>query len=279
MLLVERIKKFNLPHKQHKVIESILNDLESNALLSGQELCTKFETSFSSLTRIAKKLGYSGFPELKKEIENNYKSEHSPYSKAEFFLKETSHKSILDSNFDYEIQNIKKMRKGLVESDFQKASKSIYSARRVFIIGVGQVESVAFKISDNLKILSKDVIKLNEVGFSKKLELLDPTPNDIIVSFSINKDLKELFEALEVLSNKKVPIILFSDKKLSTLDIFAKVKFYCPSSGQGLINSLTNLTIASNILETYIFSIDKHVNLTKIKNIEEKWNQLPLFIH
>ena len=108
MQLLERIKSNPLPHKQKKVIDSILNDLESNALLNGQELCTKFETSFSSLTRIAKKLGYNGFPDLKKDIEKSYKSEYSPSSKAEFFLKGNSPNSILDNNFDFEIQNIKK---------------------------------------------------------------------------------------------------------------------------------------------------------------------------
>ena len=78
MNIVERIKSNSLPTKQLRVIEAILDDLESNSFLSGHELCEKFDISFSSLTRLAKSLQYSGFPELKKDIEKLYKTEFSP---------------------------------------------------------------------------------------------------------------------------------------------------------------------------------------------------------
>jgi DNA-binding MurR/RpiR family transcriptional regulator len=72
--------------------------------------------------------------------------------------------------------------------------------------------------------------------------------------------------------------ILFTDKKTGRLRKYADMSFYASSTGHGMINCITPFIVSTNILESILFSLDKHVHLTKIKNIEKKWNSLPIFL-
>lgn len=278
MNLIERIKKNELPIKQLRVIEAIIDDLESNSFLSGAELSKKFDSSFSSLTRLARALGFSGFPELKKEIERMYKSEFSPSHQAESFIKDTRDKSILNLVFQSEIKNLNRLTGHLHEKDLIDCAKKINKAKRVFVIGIGQMEFVAKKFSHSLNLLSKNVICYTELGFSKISEIHSISKDDVIITFSINKELIEYKDFLISLKEIKAHSILFTDKKTGRLRKHADMSFYASSTGHGMINCITPFIVSTNILESILFSLDKHVHLTKIKNIEKKWNSLPIFL-
>jgi DNA-binding MurR/RpiR family transcriptional regulator len=279
MKVEERVKNNALPIKQLRVIEAILDDLESNSFLSGNELCKKFDISFSSLTRLAKSLQYNGFPELKKDIEKMYKTEFSPSQQAETFVQDTRDKSILNIVFQSEIRNLNKLTGQLHEVDLIECAKKINNSSRVFVIGVGQMAFVATKFSESLKILSKNVICLTELGFSKQAEMYSITDKDIVVAFSINKELIEYQDIFTSLQSKKIFSILFTDKKTGRLRKLTSHSFYASSTGHGMINCVTPFIVASNILESILFSMDKHVHLAKIRNIEKKWNSLPIFLN
>lgn len=278
MNILERIKNNNLPTKQLRVIESILDDLESNSFLSGNELCEKFNISFSSLTRLAKSLQYNGFPELKKDIEKMYKTEFSPSQQAESFVQDTRDKSILNIVFQSEIRNLNKLTGQLHETDLIKCAKMINNSNRVFVIGVGQMSLVAKKFSESLKMLSKNVICLSELGFSKQAEIHSITDKDVVIAFSINKELIEFQDFFNLLQSKKVFSILFTDKKTGRLRKLTSCSFCATSTGHGMINCITPFIVSTNILESILFSMDKHVHLAKIRNIEKKWNSLPIFL-
>ncbi len=278
MNILERIKNNNLPTKQLRVIESILDDLESNSFLSGNELCEKFNISFSSLTRLAKSLQYNGFPELKKDIEKMYKTEFSPSQQAESFVQDTRDKSILNIVFQSEIRNLNKLTGQLHETDLIKCAKMINNSNRVFVIGVGQMSLVAKKFSESLKMLSKNVICLSELGFSKQAEIHSITDKDVVIAFSINKELIEFQDFFNLLQSKKIFSILFTDKKTGRLRKLTSCSFCATSTGHGMINCITPFIVSTNILESILFSMDKHVHLAKIRNIEKKWNSLPIFL-
>jgi DNA-binding MurR/RpiR family transcriptional regulator len=278
MNIYERIKKGNLPLKQHRVLERVLHDLEASSFLTGQEICEKYDISFSSLTRMAKTLGYSGFPELKKEIGKLYRDEYSPSRQAQNFIDDTKDHSILKLVLASEIKNIKKLTNTINEKDIMDCAKIINNTKRVFIIGIGQLNIITQKISNSLNLLGHNTICYTELGFSLLSEIHAINKDDIVIGISVNKELVELKEFFITMSEKKVTTILFTDKKTGRLRNYSDISFYTPSNGHGVINNLTPLLVLTNILESIMFSLDKHVHLSKIKKIEKGWNSLPIFL-
>ena len=278
MSLLKRITENELPIKQQRVIENILEDLETNAFLTGHEICQKFHVSFSSLTRMSKSLCYTGFPELKKEIENLYKNEFSPTGQAESFISSTKEGSILDIVYQDEINRMAKLRKSLDEEQLLNIVKKINNAKRVFLVGVGVVEPIVHKFASSLKLLGLQCHTFTSLGFSKQTQIHSLNQSDVAIIFSINKELLELKEFLEELSDKETTSVLFTDKRAARLSSHATYSLYTPSQGSAMINCLTPYLVATNIVESYLFSLDKHAHLSKIKNIEKQWDDLPIFL-
>jgi DNA-binding MurR/RpiR family transcriptional regulator len=278
MNLTQRIKENNLPIKQLRVIEGILDDLESNSFLSGAEICEKFDISFSSLTRMAKELKFTGFPELKKVIEKQYRDEFSPSSQAESFIKDSRDRSILNIVMQSEMKNLTKLQAHLDEKELIICAKKTHKAKRVFIIGVGQMEFIAKKFGSSLNLLSKQVICLTELGFSKGIQMHEVEKGDIVLAFSLNKELSEFKELFLAMKKSGVTTVLITDKKTGKLRSNVDFSFHAPASGNGMMNCITPYIVITNILESLLFSLDKHVHLAKIKKIENKWSALPIFL-
>lgn len=279
MTLEERLNQYSLPVKQQRVVESILDDLDSNAFLSGQEICEKFDISYSSLTRLSKALNFNGFPEFKKELETRYQLESSPSSNAELFLEKSKNKSLKESINESEIRNIQKSFKYNCEDQLIRAAKSLISKERVFIIGIGQMKIPALKLKMTLSIFGIEAILFDELGFSKKAEVYSLTSKDMVINFSVNKELKELIDFLKILELKNVNSISFTDKKVGPLKNLSHYSFYCDSKGYGTLNSLSSYISMTSCFETVLFTLDKNRYLSRIKGIEENWNSLPIFLH
>ena len=278
MNLTDRISKNHLTLKQSKTIESILEELDSSAFLSGHEICDKYNTSFSSLTRIAKALDYSGFPELKKDIEQEYRNQFSPSVKAENFIAEVKDQSVLSHTMLKEQNMIEKLLLSIDEDLLTKIAESIHHSKRVFIVGVGFIEPIVQKLTSGLNLLNKNAYSLTTLGFSQQLEMYSPNEHDLVIMMSMNKELVELQSFSQILKDKNIPSLLISDKKTSGLRSKLKYIIHAPSQTSAMLNNLTSFLIITNLIESLVFSLDKQSHLSKIKSIEEQWETLPLFL-
>lgn len=278
MTIRDRIEKYHLPLKQRRVLTQILSDIEVSSFLSGNELCEKFDISFSSLSRMARSLQYSGFPELKKDIEKLYKLDRSPSNRAESFLQNSQNSSVRDLVLKNEIRNIESLGESLQEEGLINIAKRINEARQIALIGVGSLAPLVQKFSHGLKLLGKIVQVYDQIGFSKRIELSPLGESDFVILFSLNRELREHYEVLNTFSDTGVESLLLTDSKAGKLNPLATYSMALPSQGQGSLNSLTSYLVFTNILESYIFSMDKFVHVEKLKQVEENWDSLPLFI-
>lgn len=278
MNISTRIETASLPAKQLRAIGNILNDLNTSAFLSGSELCEEYNISLASLTRLSKSLGYSGFPEFKKDLESHYKEEFSPVAQSESFVAKVGESSVLAMVLDNERFLQEQFLKLNSENEIESLVKKINQCSRVFLVGVGQLNSVVDKFSRNLKLLGKQVLCYKELGFSKQVELGLINSNDLLICFSVNKELKEFLDLFELMKSKSCTSVLVTDKKVGKLNAYASQKFVIPAKGSGVINSLTGHVLFTNIVESYLFYLDKVHHLEKIKKIEKTWDSLPIFL-
>jgi hypothetical protein len=95
--------------------------------------------------------------------------------------------------------------------ELSSAAKRINQAKRVFIIGIGQLGPIAVKLTEGLKLLSKETILLTDLGFSKLAEIHSSNSKDVIIAFSINNELVELQEFLRQSTQENIfSSLLFS---------------------------------------------------------------------
>lgn len=71
----------SLPKRQKLIADTILNNYEEVVLLSAKELSERINVSSATIVRFAQLLGYSGYPDLARELRKTFFEENSPMMK------------------------------------------------------------------------------------------------------------------------------------------------------------------------------------------------------
>ncbi|HGQ4162565.1 TPA: MurR/RpiR family transcriptional regulator, partial [Streptococcus pneumoniae] len=164
---------------------------------TSSEIVSKVKVGEGTLNRFCKKIGYSGFQELKLKMTKD-------------ILELESQKMSSDTFFD-EIKNnylsiVESTRKLIDGRQIELAIKLIREANQILIIGVGSSGNAAREFESSLLrigIISKTVIDTHFQLMHTAL-LKD---NDLIIAFSLSGSTKEVEETLLNAKRKNVKII------------------------------------------------------------------------
>lgn len=97
--------------------------------------------SEATLVRLARKLGYSGYPELKAHLYEN--KQHNPADLYAGITDKDSYDSVTQKVFQASIQALKDTLNVIDKSEYQKAVEAIANAGRIVLCGVGDAANVA----------------------------------------------------------------------------------------------------------------------------------------
>jgi len=119
-----------------KAVHFILDHPEIAAFLSIDALAKNIGISTSSLSRTAVGSGYSGFPEMQKEVQEYLRQKLLPTVRMEEAIPKSSVFSFRDS-LRKDIQNVEKILANIDDDQFEGAVELLTEAKEVFVVGLG----------------------------------------------------------------------------------------------------------------------------------------------
>jgi len=275
--LQDKLKKISLTKREKMIADTITRNLQRNAFLNGPQLAETCQVAPSSITRFAQKLGYSGFPELKKELETLYRKTTTPHEVFQNFISETSQKDVLDATIEQDIQNIMNVRTSLNKEIISKVVKLINNARKIIIASIGSSEVCVDIFHYYLEALGKDYIKLKGFGISKQIEVMEIDPDDVVITISFQKILKEVHDVAAYAHSKGAATIAITDSEFSPLAMICDHVLVTPVIGTTYSLSQAAPVVMVNIIVNSLAALNKEKSLTLLKRTKKEWEELPIF--
>jgi DNA-binding MurR/RpiR family transcriptional regulator len=224
---IEKIKDvFPNLRKGHQSIAKALLENPENAFLSATTLADELGVSPASFVRFAKKLGFSGYLEMKRSIISDLRRRKSevhttaitPFAKmVEMFLGE-------------EIDNLSQLSEDIDERKLELMSKRISRAKRIIVTGYGFPSGFAVILADYLRITGLEA----ESIVNSRFELFDSMTNlgkkDGLIIIDHGKYVKDFVHVIEVAKKWNVFTAVISDSivsplaRLAHLSLFFKIK-------------------------------------------------------
>ncbi|HGJ7574375.1 TPA: MurR/RpiR family transcriptional regulator [Streptococcus pneumoniae] len=164
---------------------------------TSSEIVSKVKVGEGTLNRFCKKIGYSGFQELKLKMTKDILELESQKMSSDTFIDE------IKNNYLSIVESTRKLIDG---RQIELAIKLIREANQILMIGVGSSGNAAREFESSLLrigILSKTVIDTHFQLMHTAL-LKD---NDLIIAFSLSGSTKEVEETLLNAKRKNVKII------------------------------------------------------------------------
>ncbi|MGH4050624.1 MAG: MurR/RpiR family transcriptional regulator [Clostridium sp.] len=249
MLFYERISNNNISvnNTEKKIIEYILDNSNSFSNIIINDMASYLYISPNTIIRLCKKLGYSGFSELKYELVNNSKGVTQASLDNSVI---TIHNSILETLAINKLDTLKEC------ADLMHKSKKII----IFSLGLSQYPSLAF--AKKLQYLNKLCLVPEDrdanILYAKNLKDGDLA---LVVSSSGNTDI--IRTVFTIIKTKKVPMITLTGFSQNILSQFSDIKLYAYLKQYNIDNNDLTSRLGFNIVLDLL--IEQYYNILEIK--------------
>ncbi|HHV78662.1 MAG TPA: MurR/RpiR family transcriptional regulator [Firmicutes bacterium] len=240
-----------LSEAQRQVAEFIVKSPETVAFLTAARLGQEVGVSESSVVRTAMALGYSGYPEMQRAIQEMLKGrlttvERLRGSKRGIEKGESIPESVMRADIEY----IQATLAELSLDDFERAVKALCKARRVFVIGLRSAWAMAFFLGYSLNWVLRNVTIISNNAGEGLEQIMCVKPADVAVAISVPRYTRLTVDLFTLAKKRGATTIGITDSVLSPLsscsDILLIAKSGMPSFNDSFVAplSLINALIA-----------------------------------
>ena len=265
---------FNRLSKGQKLIaEFIMNNYDRAAFMTAAALGKAAGVSESTVVRFANTLGYDGYRELQKELQELIKNKLTTVQRISLSEDFTDYENTLKQVIKKDMDNIEKTLNEIDYQAFQKAVEMTLKANNVFILGLRSSSFLAGYLGFYLNFLL-DNSKIITSGPNDVFEqLLKATSKDVIIGISFPRYSKRTLEALDYGKDKKCKIIGITDSLISPAAQYADVTLIASSS---MLSFVDSLVAPMSLINAFIVAIgmEKKDDITTyFEDLERIWKK------
>ena len=262
----------NTTKSEDKIIEFIETQKEDFLFMTINEVAETLNVSDATVSRFAKKVGCEDFKDLKNKVLNQIPSIDASKKMANTIQSEKG--MGLASYLKKQMYNIEKTLENIDLKDFQKATKSIISAKKIWIFGRKSSRYLAEMLNFRLARVGLDSQILPYAGseFVEKLAFLDK--GDLVIFFSFSKLSKEAKIILDCQKNIPFQTLGFTSRLHAPKEELADINLY---AYRGPIDEYHSQTVPMALVDALVINVSDELkeesldNLKKIKTMKIKY--------
>lgn len=271
-------KAIYLTRSQQKLMQYIIAHDEECIFLNIAETAERVNVSEASVVRLAKSLGFRGFPEFRKELRVYFRSKLSTTARLQNAVKKkTNEVDILTKVLQADIDNISETLKQASKKEFMHFIKSINSAERILIVGLRSAHSLAIFLGMGLKFLQKDVWVIQPGIGDMWDRLLGLKESDLVIGISFPRYSRQTIEVLRFAKKKNVKTLAITDSHVSPLAQFADHVLSARYKMNSFMESLTAPLSLINAIVTALGVYSKKRTMKSFKELEEIWKSQKIY--
>ncbi|QRZ12842.1 MurR/RpiR family transcriptional regulator [Paracoccus methylovorus] len=240
-----------LGSKAAAALSRLIEMVGSPALLSITTLAGELGVNPSTLTRLARSLGYSGFPALQQVLLSaSMAAPGAFYSRqAQAALQGRAPARARAEQLCHENQaNIARFIENFDETAFSLATRLILNAPRVTVHGIRQFHSVASFLVYGLRMIRSDVqlLDANNLGTAEGLALLGA--GDVLISVSCAPYSSQVVDVAAIAADIGLDVIALTDRAASPLVGPSRAAILVEHKSSFLSNSMGAFMVAIECL-------------------------------
>jgi DNA-binding MurR/RpiR family transcriptional regulator len=144
MNVKETIEAFDdkLTESDRQLIQILMSSPSGGAFSSAAEIAQKAGVHSATAVRLAKKLGFTGYPEFRSKLQEDF-LEDTCVTRVQDRLAKAGDGSILQTLIDSEIAALQAIPDHVEQSEIDRAAELLIDARQISVFGIGHAASLA----------------------------------------------------------------------------------------------------------------------------------------
>lgn len=278
--LLDRIdKKYDKMSKsQKKLADFVRTSYEKAVFMTASKLGEVVGVSESTTVRFAVQLGYAGYPELQKALEELVSNRLNSIQRMEMTYGRISQSEILMSVLQSDIEKIKLTMEHIDQNAFEQAVDLILAAKKIYIVGIRSCAPLANFLRVYLNLVCEDVVSVSTNSSSEIFEqLFRISEQDVIIGISFPRYSMRTLKALEFASNRKAKIITLTDSIHSPMNLYSSCNLIARSDMVSIVDSLVApLSVINALVVALCMKKEKEVIQT-LEAMEQIWDEYQVY--
>ena len=278
--LMNRINRYyGSMSKGQKLLANYIADYYDKAVfLTAAKLGETVGVSESTVVRFAMTLGYKGYPDFQKALEEMVRNKLNSIQRMEVTYGRISQPKILESVLRSDEEKIKETLQNIDDRAFEMAVGTILNADKVYVIGIRSCASLASFLAFYLNLIFNNVVLLNTNNSSEIFEqMIRINSKDVIIGISFPRYSMRTLKALEFANNRNAKVITLTDSVNSPMNLYSSCNLIAKSDMASIVDSLVAPLSVINALIVSLCMKKQDEVASTLEVLENIWDEYQVY--
>lgn len=278
--LINRInERYGSLSKGQKVLAAYITDNYDKAVfLTAARLGEVVGVSESTVVRFATHLGYKGYPEFQRAMEEVVRNKLNSVQRMEATYGRISQSKILETVLTSDADRVRSTLETIDENAFDLAVDTILNAKNIYVIGIRSCAPLAEFLGFYLNMMFDNVHLLQTNSSSEVFEqMVRIGREDVIIGISFPRYSMRTLKALEFANNRSAKVITLTDSVHSPMNLYSSCNLIAKSDMASIVDSLVApLSVINALIMALCMKKQKEVVKT-LELLENIWDEYQVY--
>lgn len=280
--IISRINELysNMSKGHKRIAQFILDHYDQAVFMTAAKLGAQLGISESTVVRFAAGIGYEGYPEFQKALEEWVKGQLNSVQKIGVKYGKSTQSEILTSVLTADMEKIQDTIVNLDPTAFETAVNTILEAENVYIIGLRSCEPLGRFLHFYLNMIRGGVQLLNTTSVTETFEqMIRIDEKDVLIGISFPRYSMRTLKAMEFANDRNAKVIAITDTIHSPMNLYSSCNLFARSDMVSIVDSLVApLSLINALVVALCLKRPEEVKHS-LEMLEETWNNYQVYLN
>ena len=263
---------------QKRITGYILEHYDKAAYMTASKLGTIVGISESTVVRFAIELGFDGYPEMQRSLQELIKTRLTSVQRVDVTNSLIGDGDVLEKVLLSDVEKIRQTLEDINKDSFNEAIDRIIAARTIYIIGVRSSSSLAGFLNLYLRMVFDNVKFVQTTSGSEMFEqIMNIGEDDVLIAISFPRYSSRIINAVEYARGAGADVISITDSEKSPIATSANQLLVAHSDMVSFVDSLVApLSIINAIIVAVARKRPDEVR-ERLEKLEEIWDEYGVY--
>ena len=263
---------------QKKIASYILTNYDKAAFMTASRLGKTVGVSESTVVRFAVELGYEGYPEMQKTLQELVRNKLTSVQRIEVASDQFGNQDVVASVLQRDANAIRMTAEALDRTQMTRAVGAILRARCIYIVGVRSSAALANYLNFYFRNIFNDVRLVSSTATSEMFEqLLRVGREDVVIGISLPRYSSRTVKLLQYAHDSGATVVTITDKAEAPA---GKVADYVLCAKSNMVSFVDSLVAPMSVINALIVSVGLQQEDSVAKtyeDLERIWDEYDVY--
>ena len=263
---------------QRQIARYLLAHYDKAAYMTAAKLGAEVSVSESTVVRFVMELGYAGYPEFQKALQELIRTKLTSFQRMEVTNHLIGDGDVLEKVLNTNVENIRHTLESISRSDFRDAVDAIVNAKTIYIIGVRSSAMLAGFFSYSLQMIFDNVRLIDTTAGSELFrQMMNIGEGDVLVAISFPRYSKRVIKAVGFADRAGANVIALTDSQDSPIAANARQVLVAQSDMASFVDSLVAPLSVINALVVAVSRVCQDQVTERLRHLEVLWDEYDIY--